>query len=107
MGPVEWHTPESAVVLEPQVGVGQRLGIDPTVVLAAFDLTVDEAGALQHHYVLGNGIEGDGEGPGNFGDGGGPLGKRLQDGAASGIGERREDVIEFRGLGMFNHMVEY
>src|ERR1700680_2394580 len=43
--------PELAVMLQPPVGFSQRIWINPTVVLAAFDLTVYEASALQHHYM--------------------------------------------------------
>src|SRR5579864_3037720 len=49
--------PESSVVLQPRVGFSQRIWFNPRVVLAAFDFTVHQASALQHHYVFGNRIE--------------------------------------------------
>jgi len=94
-------------MLQPKVGFGQGIWINPTMVLAAFDLTVDEAGALQHHHMLGNCIEGYGERFGNFGNGGRTLGKRLQDGATSGICQGGEDPVESLSLMIFNHTVEY
>ena len=94
-------------MFQPQVRFGQGIWINPTVVLAAFNLTVHQAGALQHHHMLGNCIEGYGEGLGNFADGGGTPGKRLQDGATSGIRQCGEDPVKALSLRIFNHTVEY
>jgi len=93
-------------VLEPGVGATERAGTKAAEVLSAVDFAAHQTGALEHHQMLGNGVEGDRKGSAEFGDRGGLARKPLKDGAARGIGDGREDEVEM-AVRTFNHTVEY
>jgi hypothetical protein len=65
---VQAELPELTIMLEPCVGVTQRLGLQRTVVFASNDLAPKQSRALKHHQVFGNGIKRNRERPGDFRD---------------------------------------
>ena len=104
---VETNFPEFPVVFEPGIGLAQRKRAQAADVLSAVNFALDEAGALEHHDMLGNCVEGNGEGPGNFADGGRPAGKHLQHGPTGRVSDSGEDASQTIGAGLssgiFNH----
>lgn len=73
---------------------------------AAEDAALDEAGALEDFQVLGDGVEGDAKGAGDFGDRGGAGLEADKDFPAGGVGDGAEDAVK-RQVRIFNHTVEY
>src|ERR1043166_2001034 len=94
-------------MLEPLIGLAYRARLDPAMVLSATDFAAQKSSTFQHHHMLGNGIEGHGEGLGDFLDGGRTMAKGAKDGATRGIPQRTEDTIQLCRLFIFNHSVEY
>jgi len=77
------------------------------MVFPASYFTAHKTHALQHHHMLGNGIQRNGKGFGNLVDCSWMFGKHSQNRAARRIAERREDPVEFTSLVIFTHMGEY
>ena len=74
--------------------------------IASDDGAAEQAGALEHADVLGNGVERDGKVRGDFGDPRVGVREPREDGASRGITQRVENAIELPGL-IFTHMGEY
>ena len=99
--------PEFAVILQPLLCVAQRTRLDPTVVLASFDFTPQQSCAFQHHHMLGDCVEGNREGFGDFIDRSWMARQCPQNGASCRVGQRGKYPIQFLGSHIFNHAVEY
>ena len=103
---IQARVPELFVTLEPGLGLAEALGTQAEDMLAAEDAALDEAGALEDFQVLGDGVEGDAKGAGDFGDSGGAGLEADKDFPAGRIGDGAEDAVE-RQVRIFNHTVEY
>ena len=73
---------------------------------AAVDLAAQQAGGFEDAQMLGDGGKRHGERPGKILYGSLALRKTGQDGAAGGVGEGAEGVVQTGG-GIFNHTVYY
>src|SRR5438105_11678086 len=59
---IEATFPELPILLKPHIGLPERARPKAAYMLSTSDLAMYKAGALQHHHVLRNCVEGDGEG---------------------------------------------
>src|SRR5580700_5591737 len=91
---IEPKIPELAVVIEPGGGLLQGAGFESANMLTPPDLAAQQTCSLEHHNVLGNGVQGDREGLGNLGDGGRFPRQRLKDGTPRGIGHCGKYLVE-------------
>src|SRR5215470_10769490 len=91
---IEALLPKAAIVREPVVDVLQPVRLDPARAPLRFAAARDQAGALQHLEVLGDGGQADVEGLGELGDRGLAEREAGQDRPAGRIGERREGRAE-------------
>src|SRR5438445_7944607 len=73
--------------------------------LSTSDLAMYKAGALQHHHVLRNCVEGDWEGPRDLANRGRPSRKNLHDRAPCWISDCRKDIAQMIPM-TINHMVD-
>ena len=73
---------------------------------SADDPALNQSSAFKDYQVLGNGVERNREGAGEFRDRGRLLRDRFENGPPDGIGNGREDAVKGY-LGMLNHMVEH
>src|SRR5438477_9475093 len=60
---IEATFPELPILLKPHIGLPERARPKAAYMLSTSDLAMYKAGALQHHHVLRNCVEGDWEGP--------------------------------------------
>src|SRR5690348_10344044 len=94
---VEALLPEAAIMLDPARHVLERSGLEPAWPPLRLAAARDEAGALQHLEVLGDGGHAHLERLGQLGDRGLAQGEPRQDGAPRRVGERREGAAEAVG----------
>jgi hypothetical protein len=97
--------PKPAHLLDPLRCFAQRLDIQRADPVPAPNLLAYKAGMLEHDDVLRDGVKGNGEIPGDFGNTGGALAELPQNGPTGWVGNRAEDVVE-RFRRTINHMVE-
>ena len=95
--------PKSAVLRDPIRGLLHGLRGEAEAMDTAVDLAMEEAGRFEDTKMFGDGGERDPEWFGKFGDFGFAKSETGKDGAAGGVGEGGEGVIE-RGR-IFNHTV--
>jgi hypothetical protein len=86
----EIRLPERTVMAQPGVHSFERGGIQLVDAMAAFAVFVDEACAAEEAKVLGDSWAGDREGSGNGSGGKIAAAEKVEDGAASRIGESAE-----------------
>src|SRR5205085_1157075 len=84
------------LAFEPVSGLGEGLRIHGEEVGASFDAAAEQAGVLQHAQVLGDRRQGHVVWLRHLADGGLAFAELLDDRAARGIRERREDEVEQR-----------
>src|SRR5580704_1159291 len=105
--------PNTAVSLKPCGGLRERLGLKPARAALRVAAVRNEAGALEHLEVLGDGRLGHPEGLGQFQDRSFARSKARENGPASGVGKSGEGGIEAIGwihyitCRLCNHMVIY
>jgi len=91
---IQARHPDSALRLHPTLGGVERLRIEGEEMVAPRATAVDEPGVFENADVFRNGIEGHRKVRGEFGDAGFTGGQAFEDGAASGVGESGEGVLE-------------
>src|SRR5262249_34803431 len=97
---VELRLPIFAVVVDPYGRLVDRSGVEAAAADAAGALLGDEPGAHQHLDVARDSLERDGERFGEFRyQQVAPI-EPAQDGAAHRVGERRENAVERRRIGL-------
>jgi len=99
---VQAKIPKPAVAIQPRPDPAEGRGREPTVMLAADDVAVDQPGALEDHDVLRHRVQRHGKWPGDFGDGGRTPAQSCQNRPPGRIRDRPEDAVERRGF-IFNH----
>ena len=103
---IEATFPELPILLKPHIGLPERARPKAAYMLSTSDLAMYKAGALQHHHVLRNCVEGDWEGPRDLANRGRPSRKNLHDRAPCWISDGRKDIAQTIPM-TFNHMVEH
>ena len=73
---------------------------------ATVDLTAEESGGFENAEMFGDGGQGHRKRLSKFFDGGFASGKASEDGAARGVGEGAESMVQSGGR-IVNHMVYY
>lgn len=101
---IQPHFPEFPVMFEPTSGLAKGPRAQPAVVLAANDLTLEQARAFEDAQMLRDGGQGNIEWLGQLGNGGLASRKLREDGSASGVGEGAENGVE-PNRGIVNHAV--
>ena len=97
--------PKPAHLLDPVRCLAQRLRIQRADPVPAPNFLAHKSGLLEHDDVLRDGIKGNGEIPGDFGNTGGALAELLQNCPTGRVGDGAEDVVE-RFSRTMNHVVE-
>jgi hypothetical protein len=90
----EAFVPETAVLLQPVGDIPEGPTLQASGTPLRLATSGDQARALEHDEVLGNGGEAHPEGPGQLGDRRFARGESRENGASRGIGERREGGAE-------------
>src|SRR6266508_924462 len=104
---IEALVPKAAITFEPVVNVLQRVGLDPAGPPLRLAAACDEAGALQHLEMLGDGGKAHLKRLCELGHRGFAQREPRQDGAARRIGEGRESGAEaIRRHGVMYQMVK-
>ena len=103
---IEATFPELPILLKPHIGLPERARPKAAYMLSTSDLAMYKAGALQHHHVLRNCVEGDWEGPRDLANRGRPSRKNLHDRAPCWISDCRKDIVQMIPM-TINHMVEH
>src|SRR5689334_13084870 len=89
--------PEGAIAADPGIDGLKGNGIETVVAVAARATLLDKPRATKHAKMLGDGRTGNGEAAGDPAGGQGFAAEEVQNGAASGVGERGK--YRFAGVG--------
>jgi hypothetical protein len=85
--------PKNTVLLEPDGGFFDGVGVEAAMVDAAGDLAAEQAGGFEDAEMFGDGGQGHSKRPSEFFDGGFAAREAGEDGAAGGVGESAKSVI--------------
>ena len=91
---VEADLPELPVMLEPRVGLVERLGVERAVMFATDDLALNQSSTLKDHQMFRNGVERNREGSSDFRDGSRLVRDPFQNRPADGIGHSTKGQAE-------------
>lgn len=91
---VELPLPKHGVVVEPLARVAQTRGVELEPLRATLRLAAQNAGALQHPQVLGDGRLADRHAARRFADRGGAVGEAGDDLATHGVRESEEKRVQ-------------
>jgi hypothetical protein len=86
-----------SVMLQPRVGLAERLGVESAVMFATNYLALNQSGALEDHQMFRNRVQRNREGSSNFGDGSRLVRDRFQNRPPDGIGDSPKGQAEMIG----------
>jgi hypothetical protein len=103
---VEAELPELPVMLEPRVGLAERLGVERAVMFATDDLALNQSSTLKDHQMFRNGVERNREGSSDLRNGSRLVRDRFQNRPPDRIGHSTKSPAEMIGGGAAGRRIQ-